>query len=359
MSEDVISTLSVQQSSDYVSQSSSMSERSRTHDPLYYQTVLYQNHIEIINPRRSREPPSITGHLSKIRTPHPSPNLSQAFVNEFVTGLYDLQNDADQTALSEFITNLLPSTSLSLSRWLDYTNGEGGLCAYLSSTAGLAHISQSFLCRHMVPPDVVTPRLGQVYRYSYQTQDAAFTDAQLKTQLRLKDNVGNTLSIANNEGLRFPFFVIELEGEGKNWVSANKIGGGCFACLRSVQAINRALEESRQKSSTPSSPRQHHTGGWQHPPQELGVDNLVYGLTADNNIARLYVAWYLEDSGGGISGCKLFQVEEFVLTRVQELQSLWVRIRHILDWGKERRLAQIRQALDHLESDDFSLKYDN
>ena len=311
---------------------SDLSERSRTHDPLYYQTVLYPNHIEIINPKRASEPPMVTDHLASIRAPHPSPDLLPAFVDEFITGLYDLQTGADEAALSEFIADLLPSTRLSLGRWLGMNSEDLG--AYLSTTTGLAHTSQNPLRNYMVPAGVTTPKPDRIYGYSHQ---GAFSDAQLITQLRLKDDDGNPICIANNKGLRFPFFIIELKGQGRNWIATNQLGGGCFACLYSVQAINKALRQLRD-----------------HPVQDLTqdvtIDNLVYGLTADNNIVKLHVSWYEEDSEGKMLGCKVLQVEEFLLNRPNELQSLWVRIRHILDWGKGQRLAQIRQAFDLLEA---------
>lgn len=74
------------------------------------------------------------------------------------------------------------------------------------------------------------------------------------------------------------------------------------------------------------------------------IDNLSYCMAVDNKLAELYISWKEAD---GLS-YYLQQVDTFVLSRPEELNNFRRQVRNILDWGKDARLTQIRDALDSI-----------
>jgi hypothetical protein len=68
---------------------------------------------------------------------------------------------------------------------------------------------------------------------------------------------------------------------------------------------------------------------------------LSYCIAVDNNIAKLYISWR-EDN----LSYYLHQIDTFVLARPEEFKNFRKQVRNILDWGKDKRLSQIGDALD-------------
>ncbi|KAI1125650.1 hypothetical protein F5Y10DRAFT_267857 [Nemania abortiva] len=348
---DGFTTISSPPPSGYTSRASSGD--GRTKDPFYYQLILCSSNIEILGLNSEYRPPAaVSAQLESLKKPSSLPGLSPKFIKGFRAILGGLQMGDDEAALTELMMNILPSYSP-----IEQDN-RGDPSTYLNNTTGLIYTLQALMLRHLVPPLVVIPKPDRIYGYSYRPWDTVFNDTQRAMLLRLQDDSGNYLAIANDKGLCFPFFIIELKGQGKIWAAANQIAGGCFASLRSVQSINMALEAVRSENP-PSSPSRTRGRGrtrrgtrsrpTTHP---LAVDNFVYGLSANSTIAHLYIAWHCKNSNGG-DGCKILEIENFMLRRENELNLLWARIRNILDWGKGTRLQQVRKALDGLEAGGF------
>jgi hypothetical protein len=61
----------------------------------------------------------------------------------------------------------------------------------------------------------------------------------------------------------------------------------------------------------------------------------------DNNTAQLYVSWKEDD----LNYC-LQRVDAFLLSRPEDFKNFRKQVRNFLDWGKDTRLKQIRDALD-------------
>ncbi len=61
----------------------------------------------------------------------------------------------------------------------------------------------------------------------------------------------------------------------------------------------------------------------------------------DNNTAQLYISWKEDDLS-----YYLQRVDAFLLSRPEDFKSFRKQVRNILDWGKDTRLNQIRDALD-------------
>ena len=68
---------------------------------------------------------------------------------------------------------------------------------------------------------------------------------------------------------------------------------------------------------------------------------MTYCVAVDNDLARLYISWR-ED----YPSYHLQQIDTFVLSRPEEFKDFRKQVRNILDWGKDARLTQIRDALD-------------
>ncbi|KAF2254788.1 hypothetical protein BU26DRAFT_379878, partial [Trematosphaeria pertusa] len=124
------------------------------------------------------------------------------------------------------------------------------------------------------------------------------------------------------QGLRFPFFAIEFKAAGSTrgdlWVATNQCAGASSACLSAIDQLIASLREYTQR-----------------------VDNLCYCIAVDNNTAQLYISWREDDLN-----YYLQQAEAFLLWSPEHFRNFRKQVRNILDWGKDARLQQIRDALD-------------
>ncbi|KAF1960523.1 hypothetical protein CC80DRAFT_513381 [Byssothecium circinans] len=129
---------------------------------------------------------------------------------------------------------------------------------------------------------------------------------------------------ATTQGLRFPFFAIEFKAAGGSrgdlWVATNQCAGASSACLNAVDRLNTLLQK---------------TGS------EQRVDNLSYSIAVDNSTAQLYISWKEANLN-----YYLQRVDAFLLSCPEHFREFRKQVRNILDWGKDTRLPQIKDALD-------------
>jgi hypothetical protein len=71
------------------------------------------------------------------------------------------------------------------------------------------------------------------------------------------------------------------------------------------------------------------------------VDNLTYCVAMDNRLAQLYVSWKPERLD-----YYMREVGTYRLSYEEDFKEFRRHVRNILDWGKDKRLSQIKEALD-------------
>jgi hypothetical protein len=76
----------------------------------------------------------------------------------------------------------------------------------------------------------------------------------------------------------------------------------------------------------------------------LRVENLAYAIAMNNNFAELFVAW--KDDGPLVYHLK--RVEGFLLFDREHVKKLHMQVQSIIKWGVNKRLDQVKNALDAL-----------
>lgn len=136
--------------------------------------------------------------------------------------------------------------------------------------------------------------------------------------------------------LQVPFLVIECvgdqygpEGGGSMFTATNRCLRNAAAC---VDIAGNLIEEARG----------HHdqsAAHWQ------GIDSQVFSVATNGTEARLYVSWRPEGDSEVVNTAI---VKCFLLQDAQHYLELRKVVRGIIDWGKGRRLEQLRFALDFM-----------
>jgi hypothetical protein len=284
-------------------------------DPLYRQVNLRLNQV-YVKTRPTLLPPHVEQHVAEIKSQRRnSPELSDEALAEYLQErgrLDDRCVEADVTKLAE--KWVLPSMS-------HPSYKESGL----ERTDGLP------LANHLTPAcpgvpasvRVTQPKPDLLYGYSGAADTPAFTDSQTIAQFSLDQYPNQCFAIANNFGLRFPFFAMELKADagtfGSLWVAANQCAGDAAACLNAAERLNDLLAETNQPM----------------------VDNLTYCVAMDNRLAQLYVSWKPERLQ-----YYMCEVGTYRLSYEEDFKEFRRHVRNILDWGKDKRLSQIKEALD-------------
>ncbi|KAI0871530.1 hypothetical protein GGS24DRAFT_471125 [Hypoxylon argillaceum] len=293
---------------------SSASGIASTRNPRYRTTNLRFNHIHIVRHSASPLPDFVTSHIDSIRARRHSPELSSDELNQAISRVETLTEGCTEDEVVKLLDNTIFPNPIT-----DTTYGPG---------AGLMSNSNTLMAQHLVPTTpaspyrVTQPKPDMLYGYS-DGMGEAFTEPQLLAQTMLHPwNVD--YPTATSRGLSFPFFAIEVKAAGGTrgdlWVAINQCAGASAACLNAASQLNWALQRCESTER---------------------VDNLSYCIAVDNVIARLYISWRDDNLS-----YYLQQVDDFVLSRPEELQNFRKQVRNILDWGKGARLTQIRDALD-------------
>jgi hypothetical protein len=178
------------------------------------------------------------------------------------------------------------------------------------------------MARHAVP-DAARSRLkvsgpipDMLYGYNH---IAAFTGAQ-RSQLSA---LGNTM-VANNQNLVCPFFVVEFKGDGALWVATNQCLGGSASCVNIAEHLNRQLRHCKASEIQP-------------------INSAAFSIAMNGTEARLYVSWNHNDLDYYMG-----RVKSFLLQEPEHYIEFRKYVRNIIDWGKDKRLNEIRASLDRL-----------
>ncbi|KKZ60320.1 hypothetical protein EMCG_04943 [[Emmonsia] crescens] len=131
-----------------------------------------------------------------------------------------------------------------------------------------------------------------------------------------------TESIANSQDLIYPFFDIEFKGEdGSLWEGTNQCLAGSASCVNMVEALNDRLDERKNN-------------------KVQSINSAAFSVTMSGTEARLFVTWK-ENNKYSMS-----KVESFLLQSPDHYLKFRKLLRNILDWGRNRRLSEIKGVLD-------------
>ncbi|KAJ4286487.1 hypothetical protein N0V90_013187 [Kalmusia sp. IMI 367209] len=157
--------------------------------------------------------------------------------------------------------------------------------------------------------------------YGYQL-DRAFPQQQA---LALK-----SATLANNDGLMFPFLLVEVKGDGGSMYGAtNQCLGGSASCVNIAETLNWCLKQQQL-------PR---------------VYSAVFSIAMNGTEARVYISWKASKLDWYMQ-----KIEHFVLHRATDYEEFQKIVQNIFDWGRGHRLDEIRKALDALQKKEEDTK---
>ncbi|TGJ78378.1 hypothetical protein E0Z10_g10387 [Xylaria hypoxylon] len=165
---------------------------------------------------------------------------------------------------------------------------------------------------------ISNPIPDMLYGYS---RHHAFPNQQ--TQLI---SMGNEMNgTANSQSLMYPFFVIEFKGNsGDLWVATNQCLGASTSCVNIAERLNDQLRKCKSSKIKP-------------------VDSTAFSIAMNGTEARLYVSWKHSD----LDYC-MQKVKSFLLQDPEHYIKFRKHVKNIIDWGKDKRLKEIRESLDTL-----------
>lgn len=279
---------------------SSRSSRALVEDPFYRSLNLAANHV-YMRPRYEPFPAHIANVVDCARkkrdSPGPSPDdvYRDKALDVFETGGVD-----EPQVENYFKARVFPETDL----------GDD-----------LSRSDRHPMSRHAVPNYGSSLRIGNpipdmLYGYS---RHHAFPSQQ--TQLI---SMG-TEPIANNQDLLYPFFVIEFMGNSRDlWVTTNQSLGGSVSCINIAERLNDQLKKCKSSKAK-------------------RVDSTAFSIAMNGTEARLYVSWKHGDLNYYMQ-----KVDSFLLQKPQEYIEFRKHVKNVIDWGKDKRLKEIRESLDTL-----------
>jgi hypothetical protein len=291
----------------------STSSTASVRHPSYRRNNLTSNNIHIRD-SGNQLPNYVSSRVEKLRVKRDSPGPSSEQMAGYSASLDRLARGCTEADVEGFLEDaIFPKDS-------DLTYGY---------PAGLESAKSSLMSSHLIPNNpnspfrISGPKPDLLYGYSGALSDGAFTQPQFLAQTSLYPQ-NTRFAEATAQGLRFPFLAIEFKAAGGTrgdlWVATNQCAGASSACLNAFDQLNTSL------------------------PKHLSVqyvENLSYSIAVDNNTAQLYISWKEDGLNYYVQ-----RVGAFLLSDPEHFKSFRKHVRNILDWGKDTRLKQIRDALD-------------
>jgi hypothetical protein len=256
----------------------------------------------------------------------------RSFYEEFpedITRLVDhIRKDRDSPGLSP--DQLKQNTDLER---LEIGAGEPDVKEYfrayifpnLGSSDSLQRTERNPMAKRAVPDvgsklKVSTPVPDMLYGYN---RIGAFPQHQCQLI-----SMGNEM-VANSQVLMYPFFVIEFKGDGPGvpgslWVATNQCLGGSASCVNIAEGLNRQLRQCKSDEIQP-------------------IDSAAFSIAMSGTEARLYISWKHNELDYHMQKIKSFAFQE-----PEHYVEFRKYVRNIIDWGKDKRLEEIRKSLDSL-----------
>jgi len=282
------------------------SRKKLVEDPYYRVHNLAENNIYM---RSSREqyPEHIASLVDEVRMDRNSPGPSPDDVGQD-PDLENLEMGTGEPAVENYFkANIFPDPGL---------------------LGTLKRIDKNPMAKQVVPDvgsdlKVSTPAPDILYGYN---RFGAFTDEQL-AQLRLMRNE----IVTSSQDLVYPFFVIEFKADGPGassgslWEATNQCLGGSASCVKIAEHLNRHLRQCKSNEVQP-------------------INSAAFSIAMNGTEARLYISWKQNERD-----YYLRKVTSFLLQRPDHFLEFRKYVRNIIDWGKDKRLNEIRESLDSLE----------
>lgn len=277
------------------------SGRSLVEDPRYRDMNLAANNIYI---RSSREqfPESITDLIRHVRRDRdsPEPSTDQIWQDG---ALEELSMGVGESEVEKYFhAHIFPDP-----KPLD----------------SLKRADRQPMARHTVPNTgsklkVSNPVPDMLYGYN---RHNAFPQQQ--TQLI---SMGTEMVVNNQyNGLLYPFFVVEFKGDsGSMWAATNQCLGGSASCVNVAERLNRQLEQCKND-------------------EVHLINSATFSIAMSGSEARLYISWKDDELRYNMAN-----VESFLLQRPDHYLEFRKYVRNIIDWGKDKRLAEIQSSLNTL-----------
>ncbi|KAI1740241.1 hypothetical protein F4680DRAFT_418948 [Xylaria scruposa] len=282
--------------------SSRSSKKTLVEDPFYRDNYLAYNHI-YLRERYEQFPEHVSSLVDHVRRDResPGPSPDEVWQDKDLTALETKGLDESEVG-NYFSDRVFPKPK------------QGGI---------LQRSDRQPMSRHAVPnagPEykVSNPIPDMLYGYS---RHDAFHDQQ--TQLI---SMGNGMDgTANNRSLMYPFFVVECKGNnGDLWVATNQCLGGSTSCINIAERLNHQLRNCKSSKITP-------------------IDSTAFSIAMNGSEARLYVSWKHSDLDYYMQ-----KFDSFLLQKPQDYIEFRKQVKNIIDWGKNKRLKEIRESLDTL-----------
>jgi hypothetical protein len=286
---------------------STSSSRRLVEEPSYRRTNLGANNI-YMHSSRLQFPQHIAGLLDEVRKDRDSPGPSSDQVCQD-DRLEALEMGAGEPDVEKYFrTYVFPDPE---------------------PTDILKRTDRNPMAKHTIPNvgsklKVSPPAPDMLYGY-----DSIGAFPQQQAQLI---SMGNEM-VANTQDLIYPFFVIEFKadgpgGSGSMWVATNQCLGGSTSCVNVAERLNRRLRQCKSDEVRP-------------------IDSAAFSIAMNGTEARLYISWKHNELD-----YYMRKVKSFLLQEPEQYVEFRKYVRNIIDWGKDKRLAQIRKSLDHLFEED-------
>ncbi|KAI8722400.1 hypothetical protein NCS52_00383700 [Fusarium sp. LHS14.1] len=280
----------------------SSSKRSLVEDPTYRDINLAENDI-YYDHSYDPTPAHITKFVNRMRQDRDCPGPSADEIRQD-TRLEDLSRGASEARVENYFLVSVFSDPEPFDH-VTRTGKQKMVQRHVPSTSSVHKVS--------IPmPDLL---------YGY-TRQNAFT--QQLTQLR---TMGAGI-LAINEGLLYPFLLVEFKGESGNlWVATNQCLGGSATCVNITEELNDDLKQCTSVTAE-------------------SINSAAFSIAIRNTEARLYVSWKQNERQYHMA-----DVGSYLLHDPEQYVKFNKIVQNILDWGRGERLEGIRKSLDRLEEE--------
>ncbi|KAL2258657.1 hypothetical protein VTK26DRAFT_7963 [Humicola hyalothermophila] len=286
-----------------VTDSGRSSGRSLVEDPFYRERNLAANNI-YMRPLTQEFPPHVADLVDEVRKDRDSPGPSLDKIRgDPNLAAFQWMGAGESDVEEYFRTHIFP---------------------YPGVTEDLRRSDRLPMAKHAVPSaasklKVSNPVPDMLYGYS----STAFPQQQAQLI-----SMGTEM-VANNQGLTYPFFVIEFKGDGPTgggtmWVATNQCLGGSASCVKIAERLNNRLRKCESDEIQP-------------------INSAAFSIAMSGTEARLYVSWKHNELDYYTAS-----VDCFLLQKPKDYLEFRKYVRNIIDWGKDKRLEEIRDSLDCL-----------
>jgi hypothetical protein len=168
------------------------------------------------------------------------------------------------------------------------------------------------------------PNPSKKYRVSIPYPDLCYgyhLRAFPQHKAQLNDMGDEMLAGSQHHSVLYPFLVAELKGDGGKFaVATNQCIGGAATCVNVAETLNGRLKDLKLPT----------------------INSAAFSIAMNGSEVRLHVSWKDEAK----DCCYLAKVDDFLLSK--ERGTICKYVRNILDWGRDKRLNEIRTSLDRL-----------